>query len=149
MAPVAHAGRDLVAGLEDQGLEPALEQVGGGGEADRSRADDGDGQVRGVHGLPQQQRLGVDSALGAQPQPSPPVDLTSASSAQQAPLASGAGPPQQPAGSAAPFAVTSGTAVRGGALSLGFLCGERTPPGHLSNAAPGRLGSRIERAAEP
>jgi hypothetical protein len=32
-----------------------------------------------------------------QPQPDPPVALTSASRAQQAPAPSGAGPPQQPA----------------------------------------------------
>lgn len=58
-------------------------------------------RVRRVHGPhPQQlERAGFGAGAGRepQPQPDPPVALTSASRAQQAPVPSGAAPPQQPA----------------------------------------------------
>ena len=44
VAPLPHARADRVAGLVDHEVDAALDEVGGGGQADRAGADDRDGQ---------------------------------------------------------------------------------------------------------
>jgi hypothetical protein len=39
VAPLGDVGPDLRAGLKDEGFQAAVEQVGGGGQADRAGAD--------------------------------------------------------------------------------------------------------------
>jgi len=107
VAPVAHARRDLVRGLDDDDLEPAVEELHRHRQADRPGADHDDREVpRRRH---QQQLfllvlvlvLAVAAGFASQPQPAPPLAFASASRTQHAPESPGAGPPQQPAASSA------------------------------------------------
>jgi hypothetical protein len=45
MSPFPHGSTNLVAGLEDDGRQAPLDQVGGGGKAHRPGSDDDNGQV--------------------------------------------------------------------------------------------------------
>ena len=51
MAPLLDGGTRRRSGLKNQRLKAALQEVGGRGEADRTRSDDGNGKSGGdVHG---------------------------------------------------------------------------------------------------